>query len=110
MLVLAAALTLGINLEIDLSALVRHHQVREPKVTCGISTVGYHFSGAPGQQFDYAGETFTIPASGYVEVISLPKLTTYSVSGSAFPLENGGPLDAFSFRWIALPTSKGALP
>ena len=107
MIILAAALTLGINLEIDLGALVRRHDQRAtPKVTCGIKTVGYHFSGKPGQEFAYAGETFTIPTEGFVEVISLPKLAHYSVAGRTLPLEDGvSPLDGFSFRWIALPTS-----
>jgi hypothetical protein len=107
MIILAAALTLGINLEIDLGALVRRHDQRAtPKVTCGIKTVGYRFSGQPGQQVGYAGETFTIPVEGFVEVISLPKLATYSVDGRVLPLEDGiSPLDGFSFRWITLPTS-----
>jgi hypothetical protein len=107
MIILAAALTLGINLEIDLGALVRRHDQRAtPKVTCGIKTVGYRFSGQPGQQVGYAGETFTIPVEGFVEVISLPKLATYSVDGRVLPLEDGiSPLDGFSFRWITLPAS-----
>jgi hypothetical protein len=103
MLLLAAALTLGINVEIDLGALVNRHQ-RGPEVTCGIKTVGYHFTGRPGQQFRYAGETFTIPREGFIEVISLPRVTSYGTAdGRTLPLDAGGALDAFSFRWIALP-------
>jgi len=106
MIILAAALTLGINLEIDLGALVRRHERKAPEVTCGIKTVGYHFAGRPGQKFGYAGETFTIPREGFVEVISLKRVTTYSVDGRSLPLEDGvSPLDGFSFRWITLPTS-----
>jgi hypothetical protein len=104
MLVLAAALTLGINIEIDLGSLVNRYSRRSPEVTCGIKTVGYHFTGRPGQQFRYAGETFTIPREGFVEVISLPRVTTYiSAGGKTLPLDGDGPLDGFSFRWITLP-------
>lgn len=105
-MLLAAILTLGINIEIDLSALIRKQQRKAPEVTCGIKVVGYRFSGQPGQQFGYAGETFTIPREGYVEVISLPRVKQYAVEGRQLPLEDGvSPLDGFSFRWIALPAS-----
>lgn len=106
MIMLAAALTLGINLEIDLTGLIRRQERRAPEVTCGIKVVGYHFAGRPGQQFRYAGETFTIPREGFVEVISLPRVTTYMAGGRTLPLEDGvSPLDGFSFRWITLPAS-----
>lgn len=106
MIIAAAALTLGISLEIDLTALIRRQERRAPEVTCGIKVVGYHFAGKPGQQFRYAGETFTIPREGFVEVISLPRVTTYVADGRTLALEDGvSPLDGFSFRWITLPTS-----
>ena len=107
MFILAAALTLGIDLEINLSPLLnRHFGQKASAVTCGIKTVGYRFNGRPGQQFGYAGETFTIPAEGYVEVISFPKVKTYSFAGQKLPLDGGtGPLDGFSFRWIDLATT-----
>src|SRR5438105_25077 len=106
MIILAAALTLGINLEIDLGALVRRHQQKQsPEVTCGIKVVGYHFTGKPGQQLRYAGETFTIPREGFIEVISLPRVKTYSIAGHDLQLEDGSPLDGFSLRWISLPNS-----
>jgi hypothetical protein len=107
MIILAAALTLGINLEIDLGALVRRHdQQKSPEVTCGIKVVGYHFTGKPGQQFRYANETFTIPREGFIEVISLPRVSSYAFAGKDLPLEDGvSPLDGFSFRWISLPAA-----
>lgn len=102
MLILAAALTLGINVELDLRALVRHHDRRSPKVTCGIRTVGYRFMGQPGQQFRYAGDTWTVPADGYIELIADARRTTYSYEGRTLPLEVW-PLDQFSFRRVPLP-------
>lgn len=106
MIILAAVLTLGINIEIDLGSLIRRQERKTPEVTCGIKTVGYRFAGTPGQEFRYAGQSFTIPAEGYVEVISLPKVKTYAVGNRTLPLEDGvSPLDGFSIRWIALPTT-----
>lgn len=113
MIILAAALTLGINLEIDLGALIQRQNRKTPNVTCGIKTVGYRFTGRPGQQFEYAGETFTIPREGFVEVIALDRVKTYAAGGTRLPLENDlHPLDSFSFRWIALPnlTNEGEKP
>lgn len=108
MIMLAAVLTLGINLEIDLTALFRRNEVRTTgEVTCNIKTVGYHFTGTPGQQFTYGGETFTIPREGFVEVISSPRISTWKTAdGRTLKLDDGnGQLDGFSFRWIALPAS-----
>jgi hypothetical protein len=105
MMIAAAVLTLGINVEVDLTGLIwRHLEKKGPEVVCGIKVVGYHITGAPGQQFGYAGETFTIPSEGYVEVISLPRVKDYTFDGRKLPLDGGdGAMDAFSFRWIALP-------
>ncbi len=108
MIILAAALTLGINIEIDLASLVRGQERRAaPTATCNIKTVGYRFAGRPGQQLRYAGETLTIPREGFVEVISLPKVKTYVLAdGRTMPLEDGvSALDGFSFRWINLPVT-----
>jgi hypothetical protein len=113
-MLLAAVLTLGINVEVDLKSLIDLARRKPaattttaaPDVTCGIKVVGYHIAGRPGQQFEYAGEHFTIPREGFVEVISLPRVKTYSVDGRKLPLEDGNsPLDGFSFRWITLPAS-----
>lgn len=101
---MAAALTLGIRIDIDLTALISRQEHRTNGVTCGIKVVGYHFAGRPGQRFRYAGESFTIPRQGFVRVISLPRVSNYVVEGHRLPLEDGvSPLDGFSFRWITLP-------
>ena len=101
---MAAALTLGIRIDIDLTALISRQERRTDGVTCGIKVVGYQFAGRPGQQFRYAGESFTIPREGFVRVISLPRVTRYVVDGRRLPLEDGvSHLDGYSFRWITLP-------
>lgn len=108
-MLLAAILTLGINIEVDLGSLFAHYKNKQqnaPEVTCGIKVVGYHIAGRPGQQFGYAGETFTMPREGFIEVISLPRVKHYTVDGRKLSLEDGiSPLDGFSFRWIVLPAS-----
>lgn len=104
---LAAVLALGLNsIEIDLSALFKHYQkLPGSNAVCGIKVVGYHITGQPGQQFRYARQTFEIPAEGYVEVIAYPRVKHYFFAGRKLPLEGNGALDAFSFRWIALPST-----
>jgi hypothetical protein len=105
MILAAAALTLGISLEIDLTGLIKMNRRSgsQPNVTCGIKVVGYHFTGDQGQKFTYAGQTFTIPSDGFIEVISLPRVNTYVAEGRTLRLADGrGGLDGFSFQWISL--------
>jgi hypothetical protein len=103
MILLAAALTASINVEIDLSALVRRGKAQEPVVSCGIETVGYRFVGKPGQQFRYAGETYTVPGEGSIELIATRRrTTTYAYEGRSLPLDVW-PRDQFGLREVPLP-------
>lgn len=105
MLIAAAVLTLGINVDLDLRAvieLVRRKRATKPNVTCGVKVVGYHIAGRPGQRFEYGGQAFTIPAQGFLEVIAVPRVMHYAIEGRRVPLDDGA-LDGFSFRWITLP-------
>ena len=104
MLLLAAALTLSINLELDLSGLIRASRVTEPRATCGISTIGYRFAGLPAQKFRYSGETYLIPAEGYLELIADPRRTDYEFEGRRLPL--AGPRNAFGFTDVELPAGR----
>jgi hypothetical protein len=103
MILLAAVLTASLNVDIDLTALLRRGQQNEPKATCNISTVGYRFRGTPGQQFRYAGDSYEIPAEGWVELIADARRTTYSIEGRSLPLDVW-PRDQFGFREVPLPT------
>lgn len=105
MILLAAALTAALNVEIDLGALVRRaNKVQSaPSVTCNISTVGYRFNGKPGQEFRYAGETWVVPAEGSIELIAAPRRTTYAFDGRSLPLDVW-PRDQFGFRDVPLPS------
>lgn len=100
---LAAVLTLGINFEVNLGALVQRQRQKTPTATCGIKVVGYHFSGAVGQSFRYGGESYTIPAEGFVDLISLPRVNNFAIEGRTLPFGEG-PLDPFSFRSVPLPS------
>lgn len=107
MIVLAAALTLSINVELDLTALVRRARPKDaPAVTCGIKTVGYRFVGKPGQQFRYAGENWTIPGEGWIELIADRRRNTYAIAGKTLPLDVWA-LDQFGFREVPMPAPKG---
>ena len=113
----AAILAAGLTIDIDLTALfrrtreVRPANTKEPVAVCGIRIVGYHFLGQPGQTFGYAGESYTIPRSGYVELIADPRIKHYTFNDTELLLDgNGLLLDGFSFQWIRLPaTGKGEM-
>ena len=101
MLLAAAALTAAISVDIDLSGLIRRAN-QAPKVTCNISTVGYRFRGKPGQEFRYAGDSYRIPAEGWVELIADRRRTTFAVGGRTFPIAESL-RDPFGFRDVTLP-------
>ena len=102
MLILATILTASISVELDLGALLHRNAAKEPTVTCGISTVGYRFTGKPGQEFRYAGDTYQVPSEGWVELIADKRRTTYSIDGRSLPLEVW-PKNQFGFREVPLP-------
>ncbi|HEV7763903.1 MAG TPA: hypothetical protein VGQ76_02775 [Thermoanaerobaculia bacterium] len=103
MLLLAAVLTASMNIDLDLSTLIKRSQVKEPTVTCGIVTVGYRFRGKPGQTFRYAGDKYEIPEEGSVELIADRRRTTYAIDGKSLPLDVW-PRDPFGFRDVPLPS------
>jgi hypothetical protein len=104
MFMAAAILTASIGINIDLSGLIRRAQKAEPVVTCGIYTVGYRFRGTPGQTFRYAGDSYTVPAEGWIELIADKHRTTYAINGHSLPLDVW-PRDQFGFRDVPMPTT-----
>ena len=104
MILLAAALTAAIQLDLDLTSVVRTAAATESAVTCNIETVGYRFRGAPGQKFRYAGETFEVPRSGSIELLADQNRTSYTIADRSLPLDVW-PRDPFGFREISLPTA-----
>jgi hypothetical protein len=106
MFLLAAAVTAAISIDIDLSRLIHRANRSEPKVTCNINTVGYRFRGKPGQEFRYAGDTYEIPAEGWVELIADRRRTTFAVNGQTLPIVDS-PRDPFGFRDVTLPWGTG---
>lgn len=105
MLLLAAALTASVHIEIDLGTLLkRANSVQSPAVTCNISTVGYRFVGRPGQEFRYAGDTYVVPDEGSIELIAHPRRATYAINGRSLPLDVW-PRDQFGFREVPLPST-----
>lgn len=106
MLLLAAALTASVHIEIDLGTLFKRANAAQssPTVTCNISTVGYRFTGKPGQQFRYAGDTYVVPDEGTIELIAHPRRSTYAIDGRSLPLDVW-PRDQFGFRDVPLPSA-----
>ena len=103
MLIAAATLTAAISLEIDLGSLLQSHRNRSPKVTCGIKVIGYRFEGKPGQEFRYAGDAYTLPEEGWIELIADRRNTTYRINNETIRLD-GVPLNQFSFGEVTLPS------
>lgn len=103
-LLAATVLTAAIQINLDLTPVVRAASKSEPVVTCNIKTVGYRFVGAPGQSFRYAGERFEIPAEGSIELLADQDKTSYTISNRSLPLDVW-PRDPFGFREVPLPTA-----
>jgi hypothetical protein len=108
MFILAVALTAAMNVNFDLTSLIHGARKAEPKATCNISTVGYRFRGTPGQEFRYAGDTYQIPAEGWVELIADRRRTTYAFNGQTLPIVESL-RDPFGFRDVALPSPDAIL-
>ncbi len=104
MLLLAAVMTFSISVDLDLSRLIRAARPARPPATCGIAIVGYRITGQPRQTFRYGGETYVIPAEGYVELIALPRRARYEFEGRTLPLD--GPRDPLGFAEVALPLGR----
>ncbi|HYI10606.1 MAG TPA: hypothetical protein VEK57_16215 [Thermoanaerobaculia bacterium] len=108
MIILAAALTAAINLEINPSELFRRRApVQEPKVECGLTAIGYRFHGKPGQKFRYAGDEYTIPNERYVELIGSRRRKTYRINNRDLPLDVW-PVGTFGFRDVPMPATETA--
>ena len=97
MLILAAALSLGVNVT---AALGRSPE--PPKATCGISTVSYRFVGDPGTEFRYGRDQYRVPSSGAIELIAEKRVEEYRVGERNLPL-NVWPQDEFGTRTVPLP-------
>jgi len=85
---------------ITLAALL--HGTPAPTVTCHTGTVSYKFVGAPGATFTYGGTKYSVPASGWVELLSERNDKNYlAANGRTLPLDVW-PIDAFGTRTVPL--------
>jgi hypothetical protein len=85
---------------ITLAALLHHTPA--PMPVCHSGTVSYKFVGTPGATFVYSGARYSIPASGWIELIS--EQTVYlAANGRTLPLDVW-PIDAFGTRTVPLQT------
>jgi len=81
------------------------HNAVQPVVTCQISTVSYRFVGDAGTAFRYDGRTWSVPKSGWIELIASKRTTEYQVDGRSLPLDVW-PRDQFGTRTVPLPARK----
>ena len=75
---------------------------KPPIVTCHKGAVSYKFMGTPGTKFTYAGDSYTLPIEGWIELIAAPKAPDYVLAGIKLPVDVG-PLDAFGTRTVQVP-------
>jgi hypothetical protein len=103
-MLLSIAMTAALSLKIDLVGLIqkRYHPAPQVKsLTCHIDTVSYRFVGNPGMEFRYDGDSYRVPQSGSIELVST-RAQNYEVAGRTLPL-NLWPKDNFGMRTIPLP-------
>jgi hypothetical protein len=83
---------------ITLAALL-HHAPAAPAVTCHTGTVSYKFVGTPGATFTYAGATYSVPRSGWIELLGDGGKVYLAANGRTLPLDVW-PIDAFGTRTV----------
>ena len=82
---------------ITLAALL--HGPAAPTVTCHTGTVSYKFVGTPGATFTYAGATYSVPRSGWIELLGDGGTVYLAANGRTLPLDVW-PIDAFGTRTV----------
>lgn len=93
---------------ITLAALLHH--TRPPVAVCHSGTVSYKFTGAPGSAFTYGGERYSVPGTGWIELLGEGTDRTYlAASGRTLPLDVW-PIDAFGTRTVPLQAAAGTEP
>ena len=98
--------TMNILHAITLAALLHHAPA--PMPVCHKGTVSYKFVGTPGATFVYSGAKYSIPASGWIELLS--EQTTYlAANGRTLPLDVW-PIDAFGTRTVPLQAVQESAP
>jgi hypothetical protein len=86
----------------NFGALFAGQQPAVPTTTCHIRVVSHKFVGAPATVFSYAGDQYSIPPTGWIELIAEKGADTYEFNGRALPL-NIFPLDDFGTETISVP-------
>jgi hypothetical protein len=80
-------------------ASIFHRVAAAPPAACGIVTVSYRFTGAPGTPFRYDGSDYVIPPNGSIELIAAKRANEYETAGRHLPLEVW-PRDDFGTRIV----------
>lgn len=76
---------------------------KPPAATCGIAIVSYRFEGEPGTTFVYAGVTYVVPATGWIELLA-KRRSMKAVAANGVPIVlDAWPVDQFGTRHVPLP-------
>jgi hypothetical protein len=83
-------------------AVILHTSPAAPAVTCHKGTVSYKFVGTAGSAFSYAGVKYSVPKSGWIELLAEREDKGYlAADGRTLPLDVW-PIDAFGTRTVPL--------
>src|SRR5258708_12996814 len=77
----------ALNLQIDLGRIMHRASTpaTPPSVTCHIATVSYRFIGEPGTEFRYDADSWRVPKSGFIELISSKAASTIRLTARRPP-------------------------
>ena len=91
---------------ITLAALL--HRSPAPMPVCHSGTVSYKFVGTPGATFVYEGSQYSVPRSGWIELLAGAGPKEYrAANGRAVPLDVW-PIDPFGTRTVPLQDASNA--
>ncbi|HXH40740.1 MAG TPA: hypothetical protein VNN08_19065 [Thermoanaerobaculia bacterium] len=91
---------------ITLAALLHHAPAPIP--VCHAGAVSYRFVGTVGATFSYEGASYTVPASGWIELVANGGGRVYlAANGRTLPLDVW-PIDAFGTRTVPLQVASSA--
>lgn len=70
-------------------------RTEKAKPTCNIKVVSYKFVGTAGTTIEYGKRSFTLPATGTIELIATKSAASYTVGTQSFQLPVNPQTDEF---------------
>ena len=89
----------------------RHADRRAAEVSartlhCNIRITSYRFLGQPGTSIQWGERSYSVPATGMIELLPNRKVARYATSAGDFTLPTEGPVDQFGMLTIDLASNQ----